>query len=120
MKPVKIFVYGTLMPTQGNYDFFLRGFTNSEKRATVTGELWEHNGIPMVVHGDDKIEGYVVELKHSWQLYVIDRLEYGYNRVMRDVKLDAGGSDQAYVYMFAKHTAKSIGAEPTGRTRYAT
>ena len=119
--PVKIFVYGTLMPHQGNYDFFLRGFTNYEKKATVTGELWEYNGIPMVIEGDDKIEGYLVELKNNWQLYVIDRLEYGYTRTMRDVKLDDSGKiEKAYVYMFPRHTAISIGAEPTGRVSYAT
>jgi len=118
--PVKIFVYGTLMPHEGNYDFFLRGFTNYEKKATVTGELWSYNGIPMLIEGNEKIEGYLVELKNNWQLYVIDRLEYGYSRVLRDVILDDGGkAEEAYVYMFDKNTALQLGAVNTGVVRYS-
>ena len=118
--PVKIFVYGTLMPDHGNYDFFLKGLTSHEERATVTGELWGYNGIPMLIYGDDKIKGWVVDLDHTWQLYVIDRLEYGYTRTMREVTLEDGKKVEAFVYMFAKDTAIEIGAEPTGRNSYAT
>jgi len=118
-EPIKIFVYGTLMPDHGNYDFFLKGHTNYEKKATITGELWSYNGIPMVVMGNDEIEGYLVELKHAWQLYVIDRLEYGYTRSMRTVRLKDGSKDKAYVYMFLQHSAQALGAEPTGENKYA-
>ena len=115
-----MFVYGTLMPRYWNHDYFLKGNTLSEKKASVGGELWIYSQLPMLVESKSKrVNGYLVELKHSWQLVAIDKLETGYDKRTISVTVDGESKKQdAIAYMFSMEDAARIGAIPSNRESY--
>lgn len=75
-----IFVYGTLRNGFGNYEAFLKGYTEKEVLAFTKGKLYSnlHNTFPCMLPGNDRVVGEVMFVKPQFYRRVLanlDRLE---------------------------------------------
>ena len=75
-----VFVYGTLMAGFHNYDYYLKGQTEKETPATVSGELFAVTGgsFPCLKLGNEIIAGMVIDILPCHfvdTLQSLDRLE---------------------------------------------
>ncbi|MFE3325013.1 gamma-glutamylcyclotransferase [Streptomyces sp. NPDC059176] len=121
------FVYGTLRPGEHNHDLFLRGRTESEEPARLSGAvLYQGPGYPFAVEaaGAGEVLGELVTAApgHYGELLgVLDHLEeyFGpgdprnvYERVERLVHT-VGGTAAAWVYVAAGPVAGRLRAHGT-------
>lgn len=74
-----VFVYGTLRPGEGNYDWALAGCTTAEVPATVTGMiLLDGPGFPYAVLSDDpadRVHGTLITIRPALHDDVLNRLD---------------------------------------------
>jgi gamma-glutamylcyclotransferase (GGCT)/AIG2-like uncharacterized protein YtfP len=75
-----LFVYGTLLPGERNYSWFLAGRTETETQARARGELWlvESEDYPYLVPGEGEVHGCLVTIQKTEFtriIQAIDRLE---------------------------------------------
>ncbi|MGP4011069.1 gamma-glutamylcyclotransferase family protein [Streptomyces sp. 4N124] len=119
------FVYGTLRPGEPNHDLFLRGRTEAEEPARLTGALlYDGPGYPYAVEdvGGRFVCGELVTARpeaYGELLAALDQLEeYApgdprnlYERVVRDVTREADGTAVcAWVYVAAPAVAVRLRA----------
>jgi gamma-glutamylcyclotransferase (GGCT)/AIG2-like uncharacterized protein YtfP len=119
------FVYGTLRPGEPNHDLFLRGRTEAEEPARLTGALlYAGPGYPYAVEdaGDGVVCGELVTAlpdRYGELLAALDQLEEYtpgdprnlYERVARDVTREADGvAVRAWVYVAAPAVAVRLRA----------
>ncbi|WP_171165996.1 gamma-glutamylcyclotransferase family protein [Streptomyces sp. I05A-00742] len=124
--PLPVFVYGTLRRGGHNYDAFLRGRTTEEVPARLAGALlYEGPGYPYAVAAPrGEIHGELMVLApagHAAVLRALDVLEDCvpgdpgslYDRVVREVRTERGGTARAWVYLAAERIARRLRAEGT-------
>ncbi len=106
-QPFRLFVYGTLLPGEGNHRLIER-HVRSARPATITGVLVDLGAFPALIPGDGIVRGVVLELA-SEAMAITDRLE-GYHsgddhslyvRKEVSVQLDDGQEVQAWTYEYA-------------------
>ncbi|MGV9450855.1 gamma-glutamylcyclotransferase family protein [Streptomyces sp. NPDC003635] len=121
---IPFFVYGTLRPGEPNHDVFLRGRTQREEPATLTGALlYDGPGYPYVVEEPGaRVRGELITARpeeYDELLGVLDRLEEYvpgdprslYERVEREVSRDADAvAVRAWVYVAAPAVAARLRA----------
>lgn len=111
IKELPVFVYGTLLPGHGNYEYFLEGHTLMEEVGTMQGKMYDNHGAYPVV--DTKLEGtvkgmimHIQPAKFQAVMESLDHLEgYQegctnnlYERVVVDVKSVSGSVVKCYTY----------------------
>ena len=108
----KVFVYGSLRSDMFNYNVYLNGKVEENKKATIKGDLFhlDNKGYPAVVPGDGEVVGELMTFKDfESTLKDLDELEAyeegaedenEYNRVVVDVTLEDGTVEKAYYYEY--------------------
>jgi gamma-glutamylcyclotransferase (GGCT)/AIG2-like uncharacterized protein YtfP len=83
---MKIFVYGTLKPGEGNYQRYCAGKVIEAQKATTLGRLFAlPMGYPAMTTGQDTVHGYLLSFADLGVLDVLDELEdYHPNRKMSE------------------------------------
>lgn len=106
-EPVRLFVYGTLMPGHRNFAH-IRKYVQTTQPASMDGILLDLGSYPALIHGDGIVRGVLLEMDQE-ALAVTDRIE-GYHadsesslfiRKEVSVQLDEGQSVSAWSYFFA-------------------
>lgn len=119
-----VFVYGTLRPGHGNYSWSLDGKTVNEQTGRMPGgTMWTNGGFPYVAEIDDPdspgVVGNMIDVEEThWDQvrHDLDRLEgfspgEGFNhyvRVVRDIELDDGTTQRAWVYLASPEVARKL------------
>lgn len=108
----KVFVYGSLRSDMFNYDIYLDGKVEENKKATIKGDLFhlDNKGYPAIVPGDGEVIGELMTFKDfkstlkdldELEAYVEgEETENEYNRKIVDVKLEDGSIEKAYYYEY--------------------
>ncbi len=110
-----MFIYGTLLPGETNYDAFLRGKTLCERKASVRGELYlaQDGDYPALLPGKEEVCGLLVELRPECveeTLQALDILEEYfpaheeisvYLRRKAEIRLEDGTTTYAWVYFWS-------------------
>ncbi|MFM1842905.1 MAG: hypothetical protein RLZZ490_1643 [Cyanobacteriota bacterium] len=111
-----MFVYGTLMPGQRNYDSYCRPYLKRAILGYVTGQIYHlpRLGYPGVCDGTDLVWGYCLSFDGDFSLTALDELEdydpqrspeqNEYNRCRATVfsaKGDGLGGSLAWIYRMA-------------------
>lgn len=108
----KVFVYGSLRSDMFNYNVYLDGKVEENKKATINGDLFhlDNKGYPAVVPGNGEVVGELMSFKDfESTLKDLDELEAyekgqedenEYNRVVVDVTLEDGTVEKAYYYEY--------------------
>jgi gamma-glutamylcyclotransferase (GGCT)/AIG2-like uncharacterized protein YtfP len=83
---MKVFVYGTLKPGEGNYLRYCAGKVVEAHRATVLGRLFTlPMGYPAMTTGKDTVHGYLLAFADLGVLATLDELEdYRPDRAMSE------------------------------------
>lgn len=110
-RELPVFVYGTLLPGFGNYQWHLEGHTTLEEKATIGGRMYDYMGHYPVVDVVESgiISGMVMYINpdvYNEVLYNLDCLEgYEpggksnlYNRVVVKAKTESGDEVECYTY----------------------
>jgi len=106
------FVYGTLIPAQPNY-YLWKDSINSTKNGLIKNyQLFDMGHYPMIVKSEgNNVHGmlmYIKDENYEKITKVIDNLEgynpenhgsYAYNREIRDVELEGGELEKAWIYI---------------------
>lgn len=101
--PVRLFVYGTLMPGGRYYEQYCRGRLLREFPAALRGTLYGlPEGYPALARGRNLVRGWVLEFEHPGLLSSLDALE-GY--------LPAGDGSQNEYW---RERARAWSLEPEG------
>ena len=109
--PFRLFLYGTLMPNEGNHRLIER-HVRSARPATIEGVLVDLEAFPALIPGDGIVEGMLLELDDR-AMEITDRLE-GFHPdgnhslyVRKEViaRLDDGEEVQAWTYEYANPSA---------------
>lgn len=117
--PLPVFVYGTLLPGEANYDWALAGRTSAEQPATLPhAVMYSNGGYPYVDTRPDHpgaVHGCLMHVPaehHADVLATLDRLEgyrpgradNHYERTVVTVHLPDGSTAQAYTYLLSDRT----------------
>jgi len=110
-QPFRLFVYGTLLPGQGNYRLIER-HVRSTRPATIQGVLVDLGAFPALILGEGIVKGMLLELDDK-AMAITDRLEGFhpgddqslYLRKEVIVQLDDGQEVQAWTYESANPSA---------------
>lgn len=103
----RLFVYGTLLPGQGNHRR-IADHVHSARPGTTRGILVDLGAFPALVHGDGRVRGMVLDLDAE-ALRITDFIE-GYHadggrslyiREKVEVDLDDGENVEAWTYFYA-------------------
>ncbi|MFI9202396.1 gamma-glutamylcyclotransferase family protein [Streptomyces sp. NPDC053048] len=121
-----VFVYGTLRPGRRNHDRFLAGRTVAETPARLRGAvLYEGPGFPYAVADPaGEVRGELITVAagaYDAVLAALDVLEDHrpgdprnvYERVMREVSVEDGGTVRAWVYLASDAVARRLRAVGT-------
>jgi gamma-glutamylcyclotransferase (GGCT)/AIG2-like uncharacterized protein YtfP len=106
--PIRLFVYGTLMPGGGIYHRLER-HARLARPATVEGVLMDLGAFPALVPGEGVVRGVLLDIEPEG-LRIADQIEGHrpderscfYQRRETDICLDAGGSVDGWAYVFAR------------------
>ena len=115
------FVYGTLLPNQPNAYFWGDAIVSQETAVFPNGRLYDFGNYPMLIEaGDLPVKGMLVRVDEAQYKLVMLRLDglEGYNptnptesdyvRAKRDVQLENGRWQTAWVYLGQLHFQPSI------------
>lgn len=86
MNNLKIFVYGTLKPSESNYQRLCLGKVVEEEKAIAFGQLFDLSlGYPAMTVGESPVQGFVLTFADETILSILDELEdYQPNRAETD------------------------------------
>ncbi|MEG0562441.1 MAG: gamma-glutamylcyclotransferase family protein, partial [Cetobacterium sp.] len=108
----KVFVYGSLRSDMFNYNVYLDGKVEENKKASIKGDLFhlDNKEYPAVVPGEGKVVGELMSFDNfESTLKDLDDLEAyiegeedenEYNRKVVDVILEDGSIEKAYYYEY--------------------
>ena len=112
MERLPFFVYGTLIPNQPNYYLWKDSITDTKNGIIRNYQLFDMGHYPMIVESEgNNVEGMIVYIKtedYSKITKIIDNLEgynpenhgkCAYNREIKDIELENGESEKAWIYI---------------------
>ena len=115
MNRLPFFVYGTLIPDQPNYYLWKDSITNTKKSMIKNYQLFDMGHYPMIVESKgNNVYGMLMYVKnedYTKVTKIIDNLEgynpenhgsSAYNREMRDIELEDGKIEKAWIYIGSK------------------
>lgn len=114
-----IFVYGSLREGMYNYDRYLKGRVNANKKAYVKGNLYEIKGVvyPALIDGERMILGEIIEISDEKIIPELDALEgfiekdhmdNEYDKIVMDIyNVDHEIIDRLPVYVFNMRNPKN-------------
>ena len=115
MNRLPFFVYGTLIPDQPNYYLWKDSIVSTKDGLIKNYQLFDMGHYPMIVESKgNNVYGMLMYVKnedYSKVTKVIDNLEgynpenHGssvYNREMRDIQLEGGEIEKAWIYIGSK------------------
>ena len=127
MNRLPFFVYGTLIPDQPNYYLWKDSITNTKKSMIKNYQLFDMGHYPMIVESKgNNVYGMLMYVKnedYTKVTKIIDNLEgynpenhgsSAYNREMRDIELEDGKIEKAWIYIGSKEYVKEGNAVKDG------
>ena len=109
------FVYGTLIPDQPNYYLWKDSIVNTKKGLIKNYQLFDMGHYPMIIESNSNaVHGMLMYIKNENYdriTKVIDNLEgynpeehgnSAYNREVRDIELEGGEIEKAWIYIGSK------------------
>ena len=115
MDELPFFVYGTLLPEQPNYYLWKDSIVNTKKGIIKNYQLFDMGHYPMIVESKgNNVHGMLMYVKNEDYgkiTKIIDNLEgynpenhgsSAYNREMRDIELEDGKIEKAWIYIGSK------------------
>ena len=119
MENLPFFVYGTLIPDQPNYYLWKYSIVDTKKGIIKNYQLFDMGHYPMIVKSEgNNVHGMLIYIKNEDYekiTNIIDNLEgynpenhgsSAYNREIRDIELDSGGLEKAWIYIGSKEYVK--------------
>ena len=127
MERLPFFVYGTLIPDQPNYYLWKDSIADTKKGMIKNYELFDMGHYPMIVESEgNNVQGMLMYIKdgnYEKITKVIDNLEgynpenhgsSAYNREMRDIELENGELEKAWIYIGSKEYVKEENSVKNG------
>jgi len=127
MEKLPFFVYGTLIPEEPNYYLWKDSIANTKNGLIRNHQLFDMGHYPMIIESDgNKVYGMIMYIKdedYDKIIKVIDNLEgynpenhgsSAYNRVIRDIELEDGKIEKAWIYVGSKEYVKEENAVKNG------
>jgi len=115
MENLPFFVYGTLIPDQPNYYLWKDSIVSTKNGLIKNYQLYDMGHYPMIVESErNKVHGMIMYIKSDDYAKVaktIDNLEgynpenhgsSAYNREKRDIELEDGKIEKAWIYIGSK------------------
>ena len=115
MQKLPFFVYGTLIPDQPNYYLWKDSIVSTKDGLIKNYQLFDMGHYPMIVESEGKkVHGILMHVKNEDYgkiTKIIDNLEgynpenhgsSAYNREMRDIELEDGKIEKAWIYIGSK------------------
>ena len=115
MNRLPFFVYGTLIPDQPNYYLWKDSIVSTKDGLIKNYQLFDMGHYPMIVESEGKkVHGILMHVKnedYTKVTKIIDNLEgynpenhgsSAYNREMRDIELEDGKIEKAWIYIGSK------------------
>ena len=115
MNRLPFFVYGTLIPDQPNYYLWKDSIVSTKDGLIKNYQLFDMGHYPMIVESEGKkVHGILMHVKNEDYgkiTKIIDNLEgynpenhgsSAYNREMRDIELEDGKIEKAWIYIGSK------------------
>ena len=112
MEKLAFFVYGTLIPEQPNYYLWKDSIVDTKKGLIPNYQLFDMGHYPMIVKSEgNNVHGLLVYIKNEDYekiAKIIDNLEgynpenhgsSAYNREMREIELENGEKEKAWIYI---------------------
>ena len=127
MEKLPFFVYGTLIPNQPNYYLWKDSIVNTKKGIIKNYQLFDMGHYPMIVESKgNNVHGMLMYIKNENYEKIaktIDNLEgynpenhgsSAYNREIRDIELEDGEIEKAWIYIGSKEYVKEENAVKDG------
>ena len=115
MNRLPFFVYGTLIPDQPNYYLWKDSIVSTKDGRIKNYQLFDMGHYPMIVESEgNKVHGILMYVKNEDYgkiTKIIDNLEgynpenhgsSAYNREMRDIEVEDGEIEKAWIYIGSK------------------
>ena len=115
MEKLPFFVYGTLIPDQPNYYLWKDSIVSTKDGLIKNYQLFDMGHYPMIVESEgNNVYGMLMYVKnedYTKVTKIIDNLEgynpenhgsSAYNREMRDIELEDGKIEKAWIYIGSK------------------
>jgi len=112
MERLPFFVYGTLIPDQPNYYLWKDSIVDTKKGLISNYQLFDMGHYPMIVESEaNNVYGMIMYIKNEDYekiSKIIDNLEgynpenhgsSAYNREMREIELENGEKEKAWIYV---------------------
>ena len=112
MERLPFFVYGTLIPEQPNYYLWKDSIVDTKKGLIPNYQLFDMGHYPMIIESEEKnVDGILIYIKdadYEKITKIIDNLEgynpenhgsSAYNREKRDIELENGEIEKAWIYV---------------------
>ena len=112
MEQLPFFVYGTLIPDQPNHYLWKDSITDTKKGITKNYQLFDMGHYPMIIKSEgSNVNGMLIYIKtedYDKITKIIDNLEgynpenhgsSAYNREIRDIELENGELEKAWIYI---------------------
>ena len=112
MEQLPFFVYGTLIPDQPNHYLWKDSITDTKKGITKNYQLFDMGHYPMIIKSEgSNVNGMLMYIKtedYDKITKIIDNLEgynsenhgsSAYNREIRDIELENGELEKAWIYI---------------------
>jgi gamma-glutamylcyclotransferase (GGCT)/AIG2-like uncharacterized protein YtfP len=127
MERLPFFVYGTLIPEQPNYYLWKDSIITTKKGSIENYQLFDMGHYPMITESNGKnVSGMLMYIKtedYDKITKIIDNLEgynpenhgnSAYNREIRDIKLEDGKLEKAWIYIGTEKYIKKENAVKDG------
>jgi gamma-glutamylcyclotransferase (GGCT)/AIG2-like uncharacterized protein YtfP len=119
MEQLPFFVYGTLIPDQPNYYLWKDSIINTKKGLIKNYQLFDMGHYPMIIELEgNNVSGMLMYIKtedYDQMARIIDNLEgynpekhgsSAYNREIRDIELENGELEKAWIYIGSEKYVK--------------
>ena len=127
MTRLPFFVYGTLIPDQPNYYLWKDSIVSTKDGLIKNYQLFDMGHYPMIVESEgNNVHGMLMYVKnedYTKVTKIIDNLEgynpekhgsSAYNREIRDIELEDGEIEKAWIYIGSKEYVKRENAVKDG------
>ena len=127
MEKLPFFVYGTLIPEEPNYYLWRDSIANRKNGLIKSHQLFDMGHYPMIVESEgNNVYGMVMYIKdedYDKITKIIDNLEgynpenhgsSAYNREIRDIELEDGETEKAWIYIGSREYVKEENAVKNG------